>query len=74
MGKQKCIAGVPVDMCPGLGYDAEKILKAVQKCIDAMGELTIEESKLARKHLDRVMEDMYKRDPDTLIQTIQPHL
>jgi len=53
--------------------DAEKILKAVDDCIIAMGELTIKESKLARSHLDRVMEEMYKRDPETQIKTIQPH-
>lgn len=74
MKKQKCIASIPVDMCPNLGYDAEKILKAVNECIAAMGELTIKESVLAREHLNRVMEKMYKRDPDTLICTIQPHL
>ena len=35
-----------------------------------MGDLTIEESKIARKHLDNVMEEMYKRSPDTKISTI----
>lgn len=57
-----------------LGYDEEKILKAVEECIVAMGELTIAESRVARKHLDCVMNDMYKRSPDTLIKTIQPNL
>lgn len=57
-----------------LGCNKEKILKAVENCVIAMGELTIEESKVARKHLDSVMEEMYKRSPDTLINTIQPRL
>ena len=57
-----------------LGCDKEKILKAVENCVIAMGELTIEESKVARKHLDSVMEEMYKRSPDTLINTIKPRL
>lgn len=57
-----------------LGYDKEKILKAVENCVMAMGELTIAESKVARKHLDSVMEEMYKRSQDTLINTIQPRL
>ena len=56
------------------GYDKEKILKAVENCVMAMGELTIAESKVARKHLDSVMEEMYKRSQDTLINTIQPRL
>ena len=57
-----------------LGYDKEKILKAVENCVMAMGELTIAESKVARKHQDSVMEEMYKRSQDTLINTIQPRL
>jgi hypothetical protein len=52
----------------------EKVAKAVEDCVTAMSELTIEESKAAREHLDYVMEDMYKRSPDTLIGTIQPRL
>ncbi len=52
------------------GYDKEKILKSVSECISAMGDLTIAESKIARKHLDNVMEEMYKRSPDTKISTI----
>ena len=54
--------------------DKEKILKAVEGCGLAMGELTIAESKVARTHLDNVMENMYKRSPDTLIGTIQRDL
>lgn len=57
-----------------LGYDEKKILKAVEECVTAMGKLTIAESKVARRHLDYVMENMYKRSPDTLIETIQPNL
>ena len=56
------------------GYNVDKILEAVEDCVDAMGGLTIEESKIARKHLDSVMKEMYKRSPDTLINTIKPHL
>lgn len=56
------------------GYNKEKILNAVKGCVSAMGELTISESKLARKHLDSVMEEMYRRSPDTLISSIQPRL
>ena len=72
--KRKTIAGLTDCALEMLGYDKEKILKAVENCITAMGELTIEESKVARKHLDSVMEEMYKRNPDTLINTIQPRL
>ncbi|MGL5436842.1 MAG: hypothetical protein ACRDBO_15805 [Lachnospiraceae bacterium] len=53
-------------------HDDERIKKVVNSCVQAMGELTIEESKIARKHLDDTMEEMYKRSPDTLIKTIQP--
>ena len=56
------------------GYNKEKILNAVKGCVSAMGELTISESKIARKHLDSVMEEMYRRSPDTVINTIQPPL
>lgn len=56
------------------GYDKEKIIQAVKGCIVAMSELTIDESKIARKHLDSVMEEMYKRSPDTVIGTIQTSL
>ena len=52
------------------GYDKERILKAVSECISAMGDLTIAESLIARRHLDSVMEKMYKRSPDTKISTI----
>lgn len=52
------------------GYDKEKILKAVSECVSAMGDLTIAESLIARRHLDSVMEKMYKRSPDTKISTI----
>lgn len=72
--KEKKIAGLTDYALEMLGYDKEKILKAVENCVIAMGELTIEESKVARKHLDSVMEEMYKRSPDTLISTIQPRL
>ena len=72
--KQKTVAGLTdyaLEMC---GYRKEEILKAVEKCIEAMDELTISESKIARKHLNHVMEEMYKRSPDTIIGTIQHSL
>ena len=72
--ERKSIAGLTDYALEMLGYDKEKILKAVEKCVIAMGELTIAESKVARKHLDSVMEEMYKRSPDTLISAIQPRL
>lgn len=72
--KEKTVAGLTDYALEMLGYDKEKILKAVENCVMAMGKLTIEESKVARKHLDSVMEEMYKRSPDTLISTIQPRL
>lgn len=72
--EKKSIAGLTDYALETLGYDKEKILRAVENCVMAMGELTIAESKVARKHLDSVMEEMYKRSPDTLINTIQPHL
>lgn len=72
--KEKTIAGLTDSALDMLGYDKKKILKAVENCVIAMGELTIEESKVARKHLDSVMEEMYKRSPDTLISTIRPRL
>lgn len=49
-----------------------KIEKVVRECVTAMSELTIEESKEARRYLNRTLEDMYKRSPDTVIGTIQP--
>lgn len=52
----------------------EEILKAVEKCIEAMDELTISESKNCQKALDHVMEEMYKRRSDTIIGTIQHSL
>ena len=67
---KKTICGLndySMGMC---GYDKDKILKAVKGCVSEMGDLTIEESKIARKHLDNVMEEMYKRSPDTKISTI----
>ena len=70
----KSVAGLTDYAFEMLGYDKEKILKAVENCVMAMGELTIAESKVARKHLDFVMEEMYKRSQDTLINTIQPRL
>lgn len=70
----KSIAGLTDYAFEMLGYDKEKILKAVENCVMAMGELTIAESKVARKHLDSVMEEMYKRSQDTLINTIHPRL
>lgn len=70
----KSIAGLTDYAFEMLGYDKEKILKAVENFVMAMGELTIAESKVARKHLDSVMEEMYKRSQDTLINTIQPRL
>lgn len=70
----KSIAGLTDYAFEMLGYDKEKILKAVENCVMAMGELTIAESKVARKHLDSVMEEMYKRSENTLINTIQPRL
>lgn len=52
--------------------DKEKILKTVEECVSAMSRLTITESKVARKHLDYIMENMYKHSPDTLIGAIRP--
>ncbi len=72
--ERKSIGGLTDSALEMLGYDKEKILKAVENCVIAMGELTIAESKVARKHLDSVMEEMYKRSPDTLISAIQPRL
>lgn len=70
----KTVAGLNDYALSVCGYDKEKILKAVENCVLAMGELTIDESKVARKHLDSVMEEMYRRSPDTVIGTIQPRL
>lgn len=72
--ERKSIGGLTDSALEMLGYDKEKILKAVENCVTAMGGLTIAESKVARKHLDSVMEEMYKRNPDTLISAIQPRL
>lgn len=54
-----------------LGYDREKIGKAVEACVQAMSELTIEESKIARKALGHTLDEMYKRNPDTKISEIR---
>lgn len=72
MGKNRKIGGLDSAALRMLGYDEEKILKAVEGCVSDMGKLTIAESKVARKHLDSVMEKMYRRSPDTVIETI-PH-
>lgn len=72
--ERKTIAGLCDYDLEKRGYNKEKIIEAVRICIVAMGDLTIAESKIARKHLDCVMEEMYKRSPDTLISTIQPRL
>ena len=53
-----------------LGYDREKIGKAVETCVQAMSELTIEESRIALKSLEHTLDEMYKRDPDTKISAI----
>ena len=53
-----------------LGYDREKIGKAVEACVQAMEDLTIEESKIARKSLGHTLDGMYKRNPDTKISAI----
>ena len=66
----KLIGGLDEYSLKACGYDKEKILKSVSECISAMGELTIAESLIARRHLDSVMEKMYKRSPDTKISTI----
>lgn len=71
MEKKMTVAGLNDYALLASGFDKEKILKAVESCVLAMGGLTIAESKVARAHLDNVMEDMYKRSPDTLINTIQ---
>lgn len=71
---KKTIAGLTDYALETCGYRKEEILKAVNNCVLAMGGLTIAESKIARKHLDSVMEDMYMRSPDTLVGTIQPRL
>ncbi len=65
---------IKLDGCTYRVGNNEKILKAVEACVTAMSELTIEESKLARMHLDYVIENMYKRNPDTVLGTIQPRL
>lgn len=70
MDKNRKIGGLDSAALRMLGYDEEKILKAVEDCVSDMGKLTIAESKVARKHLDSVMEKMYRRSPDTLIETI----
>ena len=71
MEGRKTIAGLNDYALLQCGYDKEKILIAVEACITAMNQLTRAESKVARTHLDSVMENMYKRSPDTLIGTIQ---
>lgn len=72
MEKPKRIAGLDDHSLSVCNCDKKKILNAVAACITAMSELTITESKVARKHLSCVMDDMYKRSSDTLIGTIQP--
>ena len=67
---EKSIGGLNDYSLKVCGCDKEKILKAVSECVYAMGDLTIAESKIARKHLDNVMEEMYKRSPDTKINSI----
>ena len=69
MEKQKRVSGMELR-----GYRKDKIFEAVEKCVEAMSELTIAESKVARQQLDSVMEEMYKRSPDTIIGTIQHSL
>ena len=54
-----------------LGYDREKIGKAVEACVQAMEDLTIEESKIARKSLGHTLDEMYKRNPNTKISEIR---
>lgn len=54
-----------------LGYDREKIGKVVEACVQAMEDLTIEESKIARKSLGHTLDEMYKRNPDTKISEIR---
>ena len=41
--KQKCVSGMALR-----GYRKDKIFEAVEKCVEAMNELTIAESKIAR--------------------------
>lgn len=65
------IAGLDEFALRAIGCDGDKILEAVNNCISAMDELTIKESQIARKHLDSVLEEMYRRSPDTVINTIQ---
>lgn len=67
----KTIAGLTDEALRMCNYDKEKIINAVNGCISAMSELTIGESKIARKHLDHVLEEMYMRSPYTVIGTIQ---
>lgn len=74
MNKIKTIGGLDDYSLSICGYNKEKILKAVEDCVSAMKDLKISESKIARKHLDFVMEEMYRRSPDTIIGTIQSHL
>lgn len=68
---RETVAGLNDYAISACGCDKEKILNAVENCVLAMNDLTIVESKLARRHLDNVMEGMYKRSPDTLIGAIQ---
>ena len=63
-----------VDRFALYGCDREKVRKAVEECISAMNELTIQESKLAMDYLRHVLNGMYVRDSDTIIGTIQPRL
>lgn len=71
---KETIAGLNDYALKTCGYNKEKIMQSVKDCIAAMSDLTIDESKIARKHLDSVMEKMYRRSPDTVIGTIQPPL
>ena len=58
----RTIAGLNDFAMEQLGYDKEKILKAVNGCISAMSDLTIAESKIARRHLElRHEKDVYAK-------------
>lgn len=70
MNKER-IAGLDNYALEVMNCNKDKILKAVEGCIKEMGDLTIDESKIAIKHLDCVLKKMYMRSPDTVIGTIQ---
>lgn len=67
----KTISDMRTQRLANRGCDEKKILKAVDDCIAVMNDLTIDESKVTMQYLNRTLENMYKRSPDTVIGTIQ---